>query len=29
MKWEIINNRPAAGDIRFKTRFAWLPISNE
>ena len=25
MKWEIINNKPAAGDVRFKTRFAWLP----
>lgn len=25
MKWEIIDNRPHIGDVRFKTRFAWLP----
>jgi hypothetical protein len=25
MKWEISDNRPNIGDVRFKTRFAWLP----
>jgi hypothetical protein len=25
MKWEIINNSPKMGEIRFKTKFAWLP----
>jgi hypothetical protein len=25
MKWEIINNRPRLGDVRFVTKFAWLP----
>jgi phage-related protein len=25
MKWEIKNNKPSLGDVRFKTRFAWLP----
>lgn len=25
MKWEIDNNRPNIGDVRFKTKFAWLP----
>lgn len=25
MKWEIIDNKPKVGDIRFKTKFAWLP----
>jgi hypothetical protein len=25
MRWEIIDNSPKRGDIRFKTRFAWLP----
>lgn len=25
MRWEINNNAPKRGDIRFKTRFAWLP----
>ena len=27
MKWEIKDNRPHIGDIRFKTRFAWLPTT--
>jgi hypothetical protein len=27
MKWEIKNNIPSVGDIRFKTRFAWLPTT--
>jgi hypothetical protein len=26
MKWEIIDNSPRRGDIRFVTKFAWLPI---
>jgi hypothetical protein len=25
MKWEIIDKSPNLGDIRFKTKFAWLP----
>ena len=25
MKWEIIDNEPKIGDVRFKTKFAWLP----
>ena len=25
MRWEIIDNSPKMGEIRFKTRFAWLP----
>jgi hypothetical protein len=25
MKWEIVNNSPKLGEIRFKTKFAWLP----
>jgi hypothetical protein len=25
MKWEVTNNKPKRGDVRFKTRFAWLP----
>jgi hypothetical protein len=25
MKWEIIDNTPKLGEIRFKTKFAWLP----
>lgn len=25
MKWEITDNRPTVGDIRFKTKFAWWP----
>jgi len=25
MKWEIIDNTPKPGDIRFRTRFAWWP----
>lgn len=25
MKWEIIDDTPKKGDIRFVTRFAWLP----
>ncbi len=25
MKWEIKDNSPHIGDIRFKTKFAWLP----
>ena len=25
MKWEIVNNTPKLGEIRFKTKFAWLP----
>jgi len=25
MKWEIIDNEPKLGDVRFKTKFAWLP----
>lgn len=27
MKWEIKNNIPSVGDIRFRTRFAWLPTT--
>ena len=27
MRWEIKDNRPKIGDIRFKTRFAWLPTA--
>lgn len=25
MRWEITNNRPKVGDVKFKTKFAWLP----
>ena len=25
MKWEIIDTKPKVGDVRFKTKFAWLP----
>lgn len=25
MKWEIKNSSPKTGDVRFRTRFAWLP----
>jgi hypothetical protein len=25
MRWEIINNRPKPGDVRYKTKFAFLP----
>ena len=25
MRWEIINKKPTPGEIRFKTKFAWLP----
>ena len=25
MRWEITNNTPRVGDIRFRTRFAWFP----
>lgn len=25
MKWEITDNRPHVGDIRFRTKFAFLP----
>jgi hypothetical protein len=25
MRWEIKNNRPKIGDIRFVTKFAWFP----
>jgi hypothetical protein len=25
MKWEIIDDAPKLGDVRFRTRFAWLP----
>ena len=25
MRWEIIDNSPKIGDVRFKTKFAWLP----
>ena len=25
MKWEIIDNEPKLGDVRFRTRFAFLP----
>jgi len=25
MKWEINDNAPNLGDVRFKTKFAWLP----
>ncbi len=25
MKWEIIDNSPKVGEVRFKTKFAWLP----
>ena len=25
MKWEIINDKPNIGDVRFKTKFAWWP----
>lgn len=27
MKWEITDNTPKIGDIRFKTKFAWLPTT--
>jgi hypothetical protein len=26
MRWEIIDNSPKIGEVRFKTKFAWLPI---
>lgn len=26
MRWEIINNKPKLGDVRYKTKFAWWPI---
>lgn len=26
MRWEIIDNSPKMGDVRYKTKFAWLPI---
>jgi hypothetical protein len=25
MKWEIKDNTPDLGDVRFKTKFAWIP----
>lgn len=25
MKWEIIDNTPKPGNVRFKTKFAWWP----
>jgi hypothetical protein len=25
MRWEIIDNSPKIGDVRYKTKFAWLP----
>lgn len=25
MRWEIINNKPKPGDVRYKTKFAWWP----
>jgi hypothetical protein len=25
MKWEIIDDSPKIGEVRFKTKFAWLP----
>ena len=25
MKWEIIDDSPKVGEVRFKTKFAWLP----
>jgi hypothetical protein len=25
MRWEIVNNTPKLGEVRFKTKFAWLP----
>lgn len=25
MRWEITDNRPKLGDIRFLTKFAWFP----
>lgn len=25
MRWEITNNSPRVGDVRFKTKFAFLP----
>lgn len=25
MRWEIVNKTPRLGDVRFKTKFAWLP----
>ena len=27
MRWEIINNRPKPGDVRYKTKFAFLPTT--
>ena len=27
MRWEIIDTAPKAGDVRFKTKFAWLPTT--
>jgi hypothetical protein len=26
MRWEIIDKSPKIGDVRFKTKFAWLPM---
>lgn len=25
MRWEIVNKTPRLGEVRFKTKFAWLP----
>ena len=25
MRWEITNKKPFPGEVRFKTKFAWLP----
>lgn len=25
MRWEIKDNSPKVGDVKFKTKFAWLP----
>lgn len=25
MRWEIIDKKPKPGDVKFKTKFAWLP----
>ena len=27
MRWEIIDNTPRVGDVRYVTRFAWFPIT--
>ena len=27
MRWEITDNTPKIGDVRFKTKFAWLPTT--